>query len=142
MPLLREPARELGGGRRLPRALQTDHHDAGRSLARPRDRLALVRHEGDELVVANLDELLARAHSVRGAAVANARLDRLPERLALDAGEKPLDDPELDIGLQERETDLAQRGLDVVLIELREAGQAVLSLPKPLGECVEHGAGS
>ena len=67
----------------------------------------------DELVVADLDELVGGRDLVRLALVLDAGLDRLPERLLLDAGEEALDHAELHVGLEQRQAHLAQRGLDV-----------------------------
>ena len=70
-----------------------------------------------------------------------ARADDLAERLLLDAGEERLDDAELDVGLEQREAHLAQRGLDVLLGQLGEAREAVPGRFEPFGEGVEHGWG-
>ncbi len=66
--------------------------------------------------------------------------DDLAEGLLLDAREERLDDAELDVGLEEREAHLAQRGLDVLLGQLGQAGEAVAGGLETLGEGVEHGA--
>ena len=53
-----ELSRELGRGRRLSRALESNHHNDGRRDRTELERLApLTEHRG-ELVVDNLDELL------------------------------------------------------------------------------------
>src|ERR1019366_4553762 len=99
-------------------------------------------HEGDELVVADLDEDVAR-RDLRDLAVLALALDAndLAERLLLDAGEERLDDAELHVGLEQREAHLAQRGLDVLLGQLGEAGEAISGGFEAFGERVEHGLG-
>ncbi len=132
LAFLGQVARELGGARGLTGALQADHHDAGGSAVRELERLAFVRHQRHQLVVANLDELLARTDAVGLAAVAHRVCTVSPTALLFHAGQEALDDAQLDVGLEQRGSHLPQRGLDVFWLELGEAGEAVLSLAKPL----------
>ena len=141
---LLEQARELRARRRLAGALEADHHDAGRlPLGRQREGRAVAgRHERDELVVADLDEDLARRDLQRLALLAlRARPDDLAERLLLHASEEGLDDAELDVRLEQREPDLAERGLDVLLRQLGQTREAIPGRFEPFGEGVEHGVG-
>ena len=138
--LLLEVARELRARRRLSGALEADHHDAGRPLVGEHDRRAVRgRHEVDELVVADLGELVAGG-DVDGLAVLALRLDAhdLAERFLLHAREERLHDAELDIGLEEAEPHLSERGIDVLLCELRQSGKTVLRLPETFRDRVEH----
>jgi hypothetical protein len=59
--------------------------------------------------------------------------------LLFDPGEEVLDDVELDVGFEQRQADVAQRLLDVVLGQLRHAGQAVLGGAESFAQRVEHG---
>ena len=102
------------------------------------DGLAFGAHEFDELVVADLDELIGRRDLDRLALGLCLDLDGLAERFFFHAGEERFDDAELDVGLEQREPDLAKRGLDVFLVELRETGEPVLRLFESFGERVEH----
>ena len=129
---------ELGGRGRLARALEADHHDARRARAgRGEDErlFALGRaHEGDELVVGDLGELVAGGDLHRLAAGAG-RLDAydLADGLLLDPGEEGLHHAELDVGLEQREAHLAQRHLHVGFGQLGETGEAVARLLEPFG---------
>ncbi len=139
VPFLGQVARELGRGRRLSRALEADHHDAGRlASVRPDHGLALVGHQGDQLVVADLDELIRGAHLVQLAGRLHAGANDLAERLLFDAREERLDDAELDVRLEQRQADFAQRRLDVGVGQLGQTCQTVACLPEPLGKCIEH----
>ncbi len=127
-------AGELADGGRLTGALQADHHDAGRALLRPVEVGVDRAHQLDELVLADLDEVLLGRGGERAVADLGAQLDDgLAERLLLDAVEEGLDDLELDVGLEQRHAHVAQRLFDVVLGELGDAGEARLRVPKALG---------
>jgi len=107
--LLREQLRELGGGGRLARALQPGHQDHGRRARGEGELAARSPHQLGELVVDRLDDGLAGVQGLGDL--------RALEPLAQGGGEV-LDDLEVDIGLEQGETHLAQRLLDVVLREL------------------------
>ena len=70
-----------------------------------------------------------------------ARADDLAQRLLLHAREERLDHAELDVGLEQRQPHLAQRGLDVLLGQLRQPREAVFRGFEPFGEGIEHGCG-
>jgi hypothetical protein len=140
-PLFDEVARELRGGGRFAGALEAYHHDAGRTFGGEREGLALGGHEGDELVVADLRELIARADAHRlPVGSLGAHADDFAERFFLHAGEERLGHAELDVGLEQGEPHFAQRGVDVLLVQLRETRQAIFCLSKAVGEGVKHGA--
>jgi hypothetical protein len=89
--VLGEMARKLGRQRRLARALKPDEHDdGGRRAIQPQLRrfTAQKRHE---LIVHDLDELLAGA---------DAPQDILPHRSLADAGNEITGDAEVDIRLK------------------------------------------
>ena len=56
-----EPPRQLARGRRLAGALETDQQDDGRRDRRIGERRLLLAQQRDQLVVDDLDELVARA---------------------------------------------------------------------------------
>ena len=119
--------RELGGGRRLARALQAGEQD-DRELAEREARLALT-HQLRQLVVDDLHDLLAGSQALQ---------HRLAERLLADAGDEVTDDGEVDVGFEQREPDLAHRTRDRLLVErslLPEVAEGALQL---VGEAVEH----
>ena len=134
-----EVARELGARRRFAGALEPDHHDPGRAALRERDGLAVVGHHLFELVVADLDEEVAGGDVARLAGLLHSALQRLPDRLLLDAGEEGFDDADLDVRFEQAQADLAQGGVDVAVGELGEPGEAIAGLAKAFGERVEHG---
>ena len=104
--LLAQHLGQLGRGRRLARALQAGHQDDGgraRREGQPRRRAA---HQLGELLVDDLDHLLARVELL-------AHLDA--QAAFLHGRRELLDDLEVDVGLQQRKPDLAHRGVDVVL---------------------------
>ena len=134
-----EVARELRARRRLAGALEPDHHDPGRAALREGDGLTLVVHHLLQLVVADLDEEIARGHLLRLAGLLHPALQRLPDRLLLHAGEEGFDDADLDVRFEQAQADFAERGVDVAVGELGEPGEAIAGLAKAFGERVEHG---
>src|SRR3954468_15548439 len=104
--LLLEQLRELRGGRGLARALQARHEDDRRRPRREGDPRGLPAHQRRQLVVDDLDHLLARVELLG---------DLDPERALLDGVRELLDDLEVDVGLEQREADLAHGLVDVVL---------------------------
>ena len=62
----------------------------------------------------------------------------LADRLVPDRGDEVLDDRQRDVGLEQREPDLAQRVLDVGVGEACLAAQLLDDAGEPLGEIVEH----
>ncbi len=124
-----EHPRELAGGRRLPGALQTGEHHHGRRF---RTHLELAGHSTerlDELFVHDLDDLLARAQAL---------LHVRAVRPFLDAGDELLHDLDVDVGLEQRQPDLAGDLVDVLLAQPAAAAQAREDAVKTVGEGVEH----
>src|SRR5258706_5809289 len=130
-PLLDEVPGELGGRRRLARALQTDHRD-DRGITRQAERAVARAEQRHELVVDDLHDLLAGGQALQ---------DLGPDRLLADAADEVLDDLEVDVGLEEAEPDLAHRRVDVRLADAAAAGQVRKGLAQAFGEVVEHGSG-
>ena len=122
---------ELGGRGRLARALEADHrHD--RRVARQVEGPVARREELDELVVDDLDDLLAGRQALE---------DLVADGPLADARDEVLDDLEVDVGLEQRQPDLAHGGIDVGLADPAAAGQVAERLAQPLAEGVEHGPG-
>src|SRR4051794_26787510 len=126
-------AGELGARRRLARALEAGHEDHGRRARRERDAHRGAAHQRGELLVDDLDDLLPRIELA----------DDLRAEAALLHGRRELlDDLEVDVGLEQRETDLAHGPVDVVLGQRpvgADVGERLLEL---LGKGVEHGIAS
>jgi flavin-binding protein dodecin len=74
-------------------------------------------------------DLLARRQTLR---------DVLAERALLDAGDKVLDDGEVDVGLEEREADLARGTRDVLVREATAAAEVAERRLELVGKRVEH----
>src|SRR5262249_14220941 len=109
-----EPARQLAGERRLTRALQTRQHDHGRRVLGEPYAPRLAAQDVDQLVVYDLDDLLGGVE----------RLGHLRAAGPLfDLRDEVLDDGQRHVGLEERDADLARRGVDVGLGQLALAAQ-------------------
>jgi hypothetical protein len=124
-----EPARELGGGRRLTRPLKAGEQD---------DRLALQLELGGlraeelgQLLMDDLHDLLARVQPFG---------DLLVERPLTHPRDEVVDDLEVDVGLDQREPDLAHRAGDRLLVEAPALAQAAERRTEPFGKGVEHRA--
>ncbi len=124
-----ELARELRRGGRLSGTLQPDHHHDGRRHGAELESLAPLAEHGGELVVDDLDELLAGRD---GAQLRDA------DRLLLDALEELARELEVDVGLEEDATDFAQPFLDVGFGEDAAAAQPREGRFEFLGKLVEH----
>ncbi len=61
-----------------------------------------------------------------------------PSAFSRTAAMKSLDDRQRDVGFEQRETDFAQRFLDVVFGQARLATQLLHDAAKPLGQIVKH----
>jgi hypothetical protein len=73
--------------------------------------------------VDDLDDLLARLQALQ---------DLLAERALPHLRDELLDDLEVDVGLEERETDLAHRTRDRVVVELSASAQVAESALEPV----------
>ena len=121
LPLLAQQQRELGRGGRLAGALQAGQQDHGRRLAEREPRVAGA-HQRGQLLVDDLHDLLARVEALQ---------DVLADRALLDLGDEVLDDLEVDVGLEQREPDLAHRLRERLLVEAAlaaEVAEGVLEL--------------
>ena len=127
--LLLEPARQLGGVGGLAGALEAGHeHDGGR-LAGVGDLDRLAAEDGDELLVDDLDDLLRRVQRLRQVHADGALADAVEHRA---------DDLEVDVRLEQRDPDLAQDLVDVLLAEPPLAAELLEDPVEPVGQCLEH----
>jgi hypothetical protein len=128
-----QPAAQLAGQRRLTGTLETGQHDHGRRLLRQPDPAGLAAEDLDELLVDDLDDLLGRVQRLRDVGTAGAFLDGVDEGA---------DDRQRDVGLQQRDADLARGGIDVGVGQPALAPQAGEDLVQAVGEGLEHSTSS
>jgi hypothetical protein len=124
-----EPAGELGRGGRLARALQAGEHDDRRRTRREGHPARRAAHQLGELLVDDLDHLLAGVERPQHVGAQAALLDRRGERL---------DDLEVDVGLEQGQADLAHGLVDVGLGQRAVAANVGKGRLELLGEGVEH----
>ena len=115
LSLLAQADSQLGDGRGLSGPLQSHQHE-DRWASGERELPALATKGGDQLVVHDLDDLLAGVQAGEEVGAEGA--------LAY-AGHEFLDDTEVHVRLEQGETDLAQRDVEVGLGDLRFSAQAV-----------------
>ena len=106
--LLGQPLPQLARRRRLAGALQPEQQDDARPLGRRLQAPLGIAEERHHLVADDLDDLL------RGR---EAPKDLLPHRAVADTVDEGLDDLEVDVGFEQRQANLAKRGLDQVFGE-------------------------
>ena len=128
-----QPAAELAGERRLTGALQTGQHDHRRRLLGQPDAAGLAAEDLDELLVDDLDDLLRRVQRLGDVRAA---------RPLLDGADEGADDRQGDVGLEQRDADLARGGVDVGLGQPALAAQAGEDLVQAVGEGLEHSTSS
>ena len=126
-----QPGGQLGPRGRLARALQAhQQHDRGRHRSEL-ERRPLLAQQHDQLVVHDLDELLARVHRLEG-------VD--PDRLLphpLHEGPREL---VAHVGLEQHPSDLPEPVLDVLLREHTAARQVLEGRSKIFRQRAEHRA--
>jgi hypothetical protein len=111
---LAEVEAELGHEGRLARALEADHHDAGRDLPGFDHALGRVPEDLDQHVMDDLDDLLSGGEAAE---------DLLPERLLLHLADEFLRHGEVDVRFQEGAPDLPERIAHVLLGQASLAAQ-------------------
>ena len=99
----------------LPAPCRPEQQDDARPLARRLQPAFGVAEEREHLVADDLDDLLRRREAAEHV---------LPHRPVAHAVDERLDDLEVDVGFEQREPDLAQRGLDVLRRQPRLAREA------------------
>ena len=120
--LLAQEARELGGRGRLAGALEAGHEDHRRRARREREPGRGAAHQRRQLLVDDLDDLLAGVELLLHLGAEAALLDRVRELL---------DDLEVDVRLEQRQADLAHGARDVLLGQraaAADAGEGLLEL--------------
>ena len=123
--------RELGGRRRLARALQARHQDDRRRLRREVEVGDAFAHRRGELAVDDADESLS----------GRERADHLgAECPLLDAGDEVAHHRQRDVGLEERHAHLAQHVLHVVFGDARLAAHRLDEPAQAVGEGGGHRA--
>jgi len=127
---LREEAPELGGGRGLARALQAGHQD---------HRWDPVRElQGLRIVTAQQGHHLVADDAQHGLVGAEARQDRSTHSLDADAIQELLDHAEMDVGLEQREANLAERRVDVGFAQGPLATKRPEDSLQLVAQCFEH----
>ena len=112
MGLLSQVSRQLARKGRLPCSLEPGKHNHGGWMLGVPQAPCLSTEDSHKLFVDDLDDLLRRIQRPR---------DLRGERTLLDSGTEFTHNGERDIGIKERDPDLAYRLIDVVL------GQATLA---------------
>ena len=128
--LVLEPERELGREGRLAGTLEAGEHDhggPGLGIAQAPGFAAEDRHE---LLVDDLDDLLRGVERAADLLAAGPLLHRRDELLDHRQG---------DVGLEQRDADLARGGVDVGLGEPALALEVLEGVGKAVGESGEHG---
>ena len=105
---LAQQQRELGGGGRLARALQAGEQDHRRRPAGEREPRVAGAHQRRQLLLDDLHDLLAGSE-----ALGHVRA----ERPLAHPRDEVLHHLEVDVGLEQREPDLAHRARDRLLVE-------------------------
>ena len=127
--LLAKHVRELRGRRRLARALQAREHHHRRRALRPRKRGRGAAEHLDDRVVHDLHDLLRAGdrleHALAEGALANGR-DKLPDHF------------EIDVGLEQRDPDVAQSLVKIAFAHARTPAQALERAVQPVGKLLEH----
>ena len=130
LALLRQPPSQLARGRRLARALQAEQQDDARPRRRRRQPALRVAEERQHLVAHDPDDLLRRRQAPQ---------DLLIDRPVAHAIDERLDDLEVDVRLEQRHPDFAERGLDRLLGEPGLAAKRLEDVLQAVAERVEHG---
>jgi hypothetical protein len=127
--VLREQLRQLCRGRRLARPLKAQQQDDSGARARgrqpsrrlPEERQHLVAHDADDLLVGRQ----AAQHFLIDGAVAHAI-------------DESLDDLEVDVRLEQRHADLAQRRLDGLFCQPALSAQRAEDALEPFAQRIKH----
>src|SRR5215210_6991403 len=126
---LLEALGQLARGGRLARALEAAEHDDRRAAVEA-ELGPLLAEEGGELVADDLHDLLRRGEALH---------HLLPEGALADPVDERLDHPEVHVGFEKSQTDLAQRRVERFGGDLAFALQAAEDVLELVLETVEHG---
>jgi hypothetical protein len=127
--LLAQPAGQLAGERGLTGALQAGQHDHRGRLLGELQPARLAAEDVDQLLVHDLDDLLGRVQRLGDLGSAGPFLDPRDETLHHRQG---------DVGLEQREADLARGGVDVGIGQLALAAQLREDAGQAVAQGVEH----
>ena len=130
MTTLRQEAAELGGGRRLARALEARHQKNRRGPGCRLEQRGLIAAQHRHEFV---------AHDAQDGLVGREALqDFLAQRLGADSLEKLLDDLEVDVGLEQGQTDLTEGCVHMPLRKRTLASQGPECRLESLAQSLEH----
>ena len=127
--LLRQPHAQLRRRRRFSGSLEAKEEDNARALRRLLQSALCIAEQRDHFVADDPHDMLRRREAAENV---------LPHRPVTDAIDERLDDLEVDVGLEERETNLAKRGLDGFGRQLRLAPERFEDVLEACAERVEH----
>jgi hypothetical protein len=128
-----EPFGQLAGQRRLAGTLQTGEEEHGRRLLGELQPARLATQGVDEFLVHDLDDLLGWVERLGDLGAARPLLQARDERL---------DHRQRDVGLEERQPDLARGSVDVGVGEPTLAPQLREDPGEPVAQGVKHGSSS
>ena len=134
--LFADKAAKLGGGRRLARALQADHHDDDRrlglelQLARVGIGVITAAEHGGQLVIDDLDHLLAGGDGTQHVLADGAFGDGIDEAAH---------DGQSHVGFEQRDPHFAHRIAHVLFGQCAAPFQAIEDGAETVGQSVEHG---
>ena len=118
----------MGG---LAAALEAAHQDDGRGLGGELDPGVLPAHQGGQLLVDDLDDLLGRGQALE---------HFLPDRPFRDGLYKVLDDLVVDVRFQQRQFDLPHRLFDIRLVQFPFGPQPLKGGGKLIGQAFKRQA--
>ena len=127
--LLAKVDRQLGGVRRLAGTLQADHHQDLRRPVRSAERLALGAEDADQLFVDDADHRLGRRQRLQHV---------LTDGPLANGGDEVLDDPEVDVRLEQRPANLSHRVVDICLGQATFAREPAERFCQSIGEGIKH----
>ncbi len=121
---------QLGRGGGLAGSLQAGQQHDRRRAGGVGEPEGLAAEDGAQLVVDDLDDLLARGQAL-------GEVD--PDQLLPDPRHEVADDPKVDVGLQQGQADLAQGLVDVGFAQPAPAAQPAEDGVEAVGQGLEHG---
>src|SRR5437660_5943389 len=89
----------------------------------------IAAEQDRQFIVENLNDLLARR---------NASEHRFAKRFFFDSGNEFFGDVKIDIGFEQRETDLAQRRIDVLLADFSVTAETLKDLLQLVAQLRKH----
>src|SRR4029079_4219013 len=111
------------------RTLKTEHQHDTRNSRRDRQSTLGVAKEREHFVPNDPHDVLRRRQTPE---------DLFADRFGAHAVDKRLDDPEIDVGLEQGETDLAERRVDGGLAQTRLASKRLEDVLQAVAQGLEH----